>query len=70
MHAFKQKIITIILRSKGHHYPPLFAIGPPSFGSDRSTILSALNQRTIGMLLQLHHRPILVAALNEACLPG
>ncbi|KAJ1349831.1 hypothetical protein KIN20_005484 [Parelaphostrongylus tenuis] len=39
-----QQTTTTILQNTGHHYPPLFAIGPPGFGSDRSTTPSALNQ--------------------------
>jgi len=56
MHIFRQQTTTTILQNTGHHYPPLFAIGPPGFGSDRSTTPSALNQRTLDMLLQLHRK--------------
>ncbi|KAJ1347216.1 hypothetical protein KIN20_002224 [Parelaphostrongylus tenuis] len=45
---------TTILQFTGHHYPPLYAIGPPGYGSDGSTTFSALNQVTLDMVLQLH----------------
>ncbi|KAJ1373484.1 hypothetical protein KIN20_035893 [Parelaphostrongylus tenuis] len=38
----KQPTTATILQDTGHHYPPLFAIGPLGIGSDRSTTPSAL----------------------------
>ncbi|KAJ1346613.1 hypothetical protein KIN20_001470 [Parelaphostrongylus tenuis] len=52
----RQQTTTTILQDTGHHYPPLFAIDPPGFGSARRTTPSALNQRTLDMLLQLHQK--------------
>ncbi|KAJ1364380.1 hypothetical protein KIN20_024469 [Parelaphostrongylus tenuis] len=43
-----------ILQNKSHRFLRVFATGPPSCGSGRSTIHSTSNQRTPEMHLQLH----------------
>ncbi|KAJ1364379.1 hypothetical protein KIN20_024468 [Parelaphostrongylus tenuis] len=55
---------TTILQNRGHNYPTLFAIGPPSFGSDRSTTPSALHQRILDMLRL--HRKIQIGDLQKS----